>query len=64
MSHLTPMEYKKVLTWEERVKKEQENNWQEYNRIRNSGPISLYEERELADELGLFEEDSVEDSTD
>ena len=64
MSHLTPLEYKKVLTWEERVKKEQEDNWQEYNRIRNSGPISLQEERELADELGLFEEDSVEDSAD
>jgi len=64
MSHLTPLEYKKVLTWEERVKKEQEDNWQEYNRIRNSGPISLQEERELADEFGLFEEDSVEDSTD
>ncbi len=64
MSHLTPLEYKKVLTWEERVKKEQENNWQEYNRIRNSGPISLQEERELADEFGLFEEDSVEDSAD
>lgn len=64
MSHLTPLEYKKVLTWKERVKKEQEDNWQEYNRIRNSGPISLYEERELVDELGLFEEDSVEDSTD
>lgn len=64
MSHLTPLEYKKVLTLEERIKKEQDDNWQEYNRIRNSGPISLYEERELADELGLFEEDSVEDSTD
>lgn len=64
MNHLTPLEYKKVLTWEERVKAEQENNWKEYNRIRNSGPISLQEERELADEFGLFEEDSVEDSTD
>lgn len=64
MSHLTPSEYKKVLTWEERVKAEQENNWKEYNRIRNSGPISLQEERELADEFGLFEEDSVEDSAD
>ncbi len=60
MSHLSPSEYKKVLTWEERVKKEQENNWQEYNRIRNSGPISLCEEKELADEFGLFEEDSVD----
>jgi Ni,Fe-hydrogenase III component G len=64
MSHLTPLKYKKVLTWEERVKAEQENNWKEYNRIRNSGPISLQEERELADEFGLFEEDSVEDSVD
>lgn len=64
MSHLSPTEYKRIMTWEERVKKEQEDNWQEYNRIRNSGPISLQEERELADEFGLFEEDSLEDSTD
>ncbi len=61
MGHLTPMEYKKVLTREERVKKEQENNWKEYNRIRTSGPISIHEERELADEFGFFEEDSLED---
>ena len=62
MGHLNPTEYKKALTWEERVKKEQDENWKEYNRIRTSGPISIHEERELADEFGFFEEDSVEDS--
>lgn len=60
MAHTSPEKYAHLFEIDNKAKEEKERAWKQYTDYRSRNRMSLQEEREMQEEMGLFDEEGKE----